>query len=63
MVVATPLIPALLRQRQEEGDQPGLQREFQDSKGYTKKPYLEKQQQKLRVFICFGGGGGWVAGL
>ena len=25
--------------------QPGLQSEFQDSQGYTEKPYLEKQKQ------------------
>jgi hypothetical protein len=41
----TPLIPALGRQRQENfwvRGQPGLQSEFQDSQGYTEKPYLEK---------------------
>jgi hypothetical protein len=40
----TPLIPALGRQRQADfwvRGQPGLQSEFQDSQGYTKKPCLE----------------------
>lgn len=27
---------------------PGLQSEFQDRKGYTKKPYLENQKQNLK---------------
>jgi hypothetical protein len=39
-----PLIPALGRQRQADfwvQDQPGLQSEFQDSQGYTVKPYLK----------------------
>jgi hypothetical protein len=43
----TPLIPALGRQRQADfwvRGQPGLQREFQDSQGYTEKPYLKKQK-------------------
>jgi hypothetical protein len=43
-----PLIPALRRQRQVDfwvQDQPGLQSEFQDSQGYTKKPCLEKQNK------------------
>jgi hypothetical protein len=43
----TPLIPALGRQRQVDfrvRGQPGLQSEFQDSQGYTEKPYLEKQK-------------------
>jgi hypothetical protein len=29
----------------EADDQPGLQREFKDSQGYTEKPYLVKQKQ------------------
>jgi hypothetical protein len=43
------LIPALGRQRQVNfwvRGQPGLQSEFQDSKDYTEKPCLEKQQQQ-----------------
>jgi hypothetical protein len=28
--------------------QPGLQSEFQDSQGYTEKPYLEKAQNKTK---------------
>jgi hypothetical protein len=43
-----PLIPAFGRQRQVDfwvWGQPGLQSEFQDSQGYTEKPYLEKQKQ------------------
>jgi hypothetical protein len=43
-----PLIPALGRQKQvdfwDQG-QPGLQSEFQDSQGYTEKPWLEKTKQ------------------
>jgi hypothetical protein len=27
--------------------QPGLQSEFQDSQGYTEKPYLEKTKKKF----------------
>ena len=45
----TPLIPAVGRQRQEVfwvRGQPGLQSEFQDSWGYTEKPYLEKNKTK-----------------
>jgi hypothetical protein len=45
----TPLIPALGRQRQADfwvRGQPGLQSEFQDSQGYTEKPYLEKPKKK-----------------
>jgi hypothetical protein len=41
-----PLIPALGRQRQADfwfWGQPGLQSEFQDSHGYTEKPWLEKK--------------------
>ena len=41
----TPLIPALGRQRQADfwvWGQHGLQSEFQESQGYTEKPYLEK---------------------
>ena len=48
MVVQVPLIPALGRQRQADflvQGQPGLQREFQDSQGYTEKPCLEKQKE------------------
>jgi hypothetical protein len=44
-----PLIPALGRQRQADfwvRGQPGLQSEFQDSQGYTKKPVLKKQKTK-----------------
>jgi hypothetical protein len=43
------LIPALGRQRQADfwiRGQPGLQSEFQDSQGYTKKPCLEKQNKQ-----------------
>jgi hypothetical protein len=46
-----PLIPALWRQRQADfwvRGQPGLQSEFQDSQGYTEKPYLEKQKEKKK---------------
>jgi hypothetical protein len=46
----TPLIPALGRQRQADfwvRGQPGLQSEFQDSQGYSEKPYLKnKTKQK-----------------
>jgi hypothetical protein len=48
----TPLIPALGRQRQADfwvRGEPGLQSEFQDSQGYTEKPCLEKQTNKLRT--------------
>jgi hypothetical protein len=41
----TPVIPALGRQRQADfwvQGQPSLQSKFQDSQGYTEKPYLEK---------------------
>jgi hypothetical protein len=44
-----PLIPALRRHRQMDfwvQGQPDLQREFQDSQGYTEKPCLEKQKTK-----------------
>ena len=44
-----PLNPELGRQRQADfwiRDQPDLQSEFQDSQGYTEKPYLKKQKQK-----------------
>jgi hypothetical protein len=44
-----PLIPALGRQRQVDfrvPGQPGLQSEFQDSQGYTEKPFLEKKSKK-----------------
>jgi hypothetical protein len=43
------VVVALRGQKQEDlrvQDQPGLQSEFQDSQGYTEKPYLEKQHQK-----------------
>jgi hypothetical protein len=52
---------ALGRQRQEDfwvWGQPGLQSEFQDSQGYTKKPCLEKNQKKKKLketyyfFMC-----------
>ena len=44
-----PLIPALGKQREADFSvqgQPGLQREFQDSQGYTEKHCLKKQQQQ-----------------
>jgi hypothetical protein len=44
-----PLIPALGRQKQGEfwvRGQPGLQSKFQDSQGYTEKPYLENKINK-----------------
>jgi hypothetical protein len=44
----TPLILALGRQRQEDfwvRGHPGLQSEFQDSQGYTEKPYLKRQNK------------------
>jgi hypothetical protein len=41
-----PLIPVLRRKKQVDilrvQGQPGLWSKFQDSQGYTKKPYLEK---------------------
>jgi hypothetical protein len=52
-VVATPLIPALGRQRQADFSvrgQPGLQSEFQDSQDYTEKPCLEKQTNKQKTW-------------
>jgi hypothetical protein len=62
----TPLIPALGRQRQADfwvRGQPGLQREFQDSQGYTEKPCLKKPKtnkqtkkstkQKTKKFYIF----------
>jgi hypothetical protein len=45
----TPLIPALGRQRNADvwvPGQPGLQSEFQDSQGYTEKPFLKKKKKK-----------------
>jgi hypothetical protein len=50
-LVAHALIPALWRQRQRQVDfwvrgQAGLQSEFQDSQGYTEKPFLKKQTNK-----------------
>jgi hypothetical protein len=47
----TSLIPALGRQRQMDfwvRGQPGLQSEFQDSQGYTKKPCLEKKRKEKK---------------
>jgi adenine C2-methylase RlmN of 23S rRNA A2503 and tRNA A37 len=47
----TPLIPALRRQRLENvcvQGQPDLQREFQDSQGYTEKAYFEKPNQSYK---------------
>ena len=44
----TPVIPALGRQRQADlrvQGQPSPQSKFQDSQGYTEKPYLEKTNQ------------------
>ena len=44
-----PLIPALGRLRQADfwvQSQPGLQREFQDSQGYTEKPCPEKREKE-----------------
>jgi hypothetical protein len=44
----TPLIPALGRLRQANfkvQGQPGIQSEFQDSKGYTEKPCLKKNKK------------------
>jgi hypothetical protein len=44
-----PLILAFGRQRQADyrvWDQPGLQSEFQDSRGYTEKSCLNKQTKK-----------------
>jgi uncharacterized protein YraI len=49
-----PLIPVLGRQRQVDfciQGQPGLQSEFQDSKGYTEKPRLEKTKQNKNIYI------------
>jgi hypothetical protein len=48
----TPLKPALGRQKQADflvRGQPRLQSEFQDSQGYTEKPYLEKPKKKKKV--------------
>ena len=48
-----PVIPALWEA--EAGGfrgQPGLQSEFQDSQGYTEKPYLEKQKTKNKKRRC-----------
>jgi hypothetical protein len=45
-----PLIPALERQRQVNfwvRGQPGLQTEFQDSQGYTEKPWLENKTKEV----------------
>jgi hypothetical protein len=49
-----PLIPALGRQRQADfwvRGQPGLQSEFQDSQGYTEKPFVEKRKKRETVFL------------
>ena len=47
---AVPLIPALGRQADFwVRGQPGLQREFQDSQGYTEKPCLEKTKKKKKI--------------
>jgi hypothetical protein len=57
----TPLIPALVRQRQVDfcvRGQPGLQSEFQDSQGCTEKPCLRKPKKKKRKkgFLLKNGG-------
>jgi hypothetical protein len=47
-----PLIPALRRQRQADFwvlGQPGLQSEFQDSQGYTEKPFLGKKLKQNKT--------------
>ena len=52
----TPLIPALGRQRKADfwvRGQPGLQSEFQDSQGYTEKPYLEKKKIHMKLFFSW----------
>jgi hypothetical protein len=44
-----PLIPALGRQRQADflvRGQPGLQSEFQDSQGYTVKPFSQNKRKQ-----------------
>ena len=49
-----PLIPALGGQRQADfwvRGQPGLQSEFQDSQGYTKKFCLKKNFKKEKIEI------------
>jgi hypothetical protein len=38
------VVDTLRRQRQAVQGQPGLQNEFQDSQGYTEKPYLKKSK-------------------
>ena len=46
-----PLVPVLRKQSQADlwvQDQPGLQKEFQDSQGYTEKPCLEKRKRKRK---------------
>jgi hypothetical protein len=46
------LIPTLGRQRQADlrvGGQPGLQSDFQDSQGYTEKPYPTPSPQKKKA--------------
>ena len=57
-----PLIPALGRQRKADfwiQGQPGLQSEVQDSQGYTKKPCLEKQNNKKESYAFFFLSGEW----
>jgi hypothetical protein len=47
-----PLVPALGRQRQVDfwvWGQPGLQSEFQDSQGYSEKPYLENKTKQNKT--------------
>jgi hypothetical protein len=54
------LIPALERQRLTDlqvPGQPDLQSEFQDSQGYTEKPYVKNKQQtnkgeKKYMYVC-----------
>jgi hypothetical protein len=56
----TPLVPALGRQKQVDfwvRGQPGLQSEFQDSKGYTEKSCLEKQNKTTTTKKKRGGEG------
>jgi hypothetical protein len=58
--------PAALRRQRQAGPS-WFTEEYQDSQGYTKKPFLKKQKPKIRekekerlwVFVCwvfFGGG-------
>ena len=51
-----PLIPALGRQRQANcwvWGQSGLQSEFQDSQGYTKKPCFEKKKKRKEKVVYY----------